>query len=231
MANDLTQQLRQLAQRQGVTMYVLMQAGFQLLLHGITGQWDILVGVTVNNRVRPELDRLIGCLVDAALLRSTLAGDLTFTQYPNQVRATVLDALAHQGYPSTLLAERLGIQENANRPPLVQAPLNYLHAEILGERAPSSAGDNALPLERCDISVPLVGNWEEDFILGILEEQDQLRGLIRYNTDLFEATTIAHMAEAFQTLLRAVVDHPEQPISVLLQVVSNPLAEFQRTAL
>jgi non-ribosomal peptide synthetase component F len=213
----LTQQLRQLAQRQGVTMYVLMQASFQLLLHGITGQSDILVGMTVNNRVRPEVDRLVGCLVDAALLRSTLAGDLAFTQYLNQVRATILDALAHQGYPSTLLAERLGIQENANRPPLVQVSLNYLHTEIFGERAPSSAGDNALPLERWDISVPLVGNWEEDFILGILEEPAQLRGLIRYNTDLFEAMTMAYMAEGFQMLLAAIVDNAEQSIATLLQ--------------
>lgn len=224
LARDLTQQLRQLAQRQGVTLYILMQAGFQLLLHGLSGQPDILVGMTINNRVRPEVDRLVGCLVDATPLRSILAGDLPFTQYLSQVRATVLDALAHQGYPSTLLAERLGIQENANRPPLVQVSLNYLHATMLDERvpdAPLTVSPGALTLERCEIPVPLAGNWKEDLILGILEEQDQLRGLIRYNTDLFEATTIAHMAEAFQMLLAAIVDNPEQSIATLLQAIVN----------
>ncbi|MFO1432619.1 MAG: condensation domain-containing protein [Candidatus Competibacteraceae bacterium] len=219
LTGELTRQLRQLVQRKGTTLYVVLQAALQLLLHGLSGQQDILVGGTVNNRVRPELDRLVGSLVDVVVLRSILPDEpaFTFTHYLSQVQRQVLEALAHQGYPSALIAERLGIQTDAGRPPLVQVSLNYLHAAILSApAAQKSEGSGVLTLERCELPIPLVGNWEEDLILGILEEPDRLHGLIRYNTDLFEASTIARLVESFRTLLQAIVDQPEQPISALL---------------
>jgi natural product biosynthesis luciferase-like monooxygenase protein len=59
------------------------------------------------------------------------------------------------------------------------------------------------------------GSAKFDIELNLEERPDELIGLFEYNTDLFEAATIARMSEHFLSLLRAAVAQPDQHISRL----------------
>ncbi|MEM7530543.1 MAG: amino acid adenylation domain-containing protein [Chloroflexota bacterium] len=227
----LTASIRAVAHQEEATVYLVMQAALQLLLHALSGQPDLVVGGTVNNRVRPELDRMVGSMADAVILRATLPSDtaMPFTAYLRQVRTTVVDAFAHQGYPSELLAERLGIEAEQGQPGLVQVSLNYVRGEdqtvaIEGETEGETGGEtqsqSTPQLLPAKLPIQAVGTWSEDVVIGIGDDGEKLHGYARYSTDIFEEETIMAMMRAYQRLLQAIAHQPARSIAELRQQVS-----------
>ena len=65
---------------------MVLLAAFKALLWRYTGQTDMVVGVPTAGRTRVELESLIGCLANALILRTDLAGDPSFRQLLARVR-------------------------------------------------------------------------------------------------------------------------------------------------
>jgi len=217
---ELTSKLREMAKDQGATLYMTLLAAFLVLLHRYTGEEDILVGSPVNNRSRAEFDSIVGFFVNMLSLRVNITDNPTFAAFLNQVRSTVLAALAHQDYPSPLLVERLQHKRDHRHLGLFQVSFNLLQlpqmTEVIGlsisTQAKAIADWGGLSLE------PFVIPQEEgqnDLVLNMVETTESLLGTFRYNTDLFDATTISQMVGNFQTLLEGIVAHPGQQISNL----------------
>ena len=100
--------LKALAQREGVTLFMLLLAAFQTLLHRYSGQADIRVGVPIANRNRVETERLIGFFVNTQVLKADIDGQMTFAQLLQQTRHRALEAQAHQDLPFEQLVEEIG---------------------------------------------------------------------------------------------------------------------------
>src|SRR6185503_16601080 len=107
LSTQLSQRLKSLSHRQGTTMFMLLLAAFQTLLYRYTNEEDIVVGTTVANRERSELDPLIGFFVNMLALRADCSGNPRFLQLLDQVRETTLKAYAHQGVPFEKLIQEL----------------------------------------------------------------------------------------------------------------------------
>jgi amino acid adenylation domain-containing protein len=60
------------------------------------------------------------------------------------------------------------------------------------------------------------GTAKFDLTLFLFEEGEALRGVIEYNTELFEAATITRLIGHFRTLLEGIVSHPDDAIATLL---------------
>jgi non-ribosomal peptide synthetase component F len=78
--------LNALCQRTGATLFMTLLAAFQVLLHRYSGQDDIVVGVPIAGRTRPELEKLIGFFVNTLVLRADCSGDPRFIDLLQQVR-------------------------------------------------------------------------------------------------------------------------------------------------
>ncbi len=96
LEQPLSEALGSLAQREGVTLFMLLLASFQALLHRYSGQADIRVGVPIANRNRVETERLIGFFVNTQVLKAEVDGQMSVSQLLQQVRQTALAAQAHQ---------------------------------------------------------------------------------------------------------------------------------------
>lgn len=108
---ELAARLRALARHGRATPFMLLLAGFQLLLHRRTGQDDLLIASVVANRGDRDTEGLIGCFTKKVPLRLRLPGDPTFLALLATVRDTLLSALTHQelGFEE-VLQETLGRQ-------------------------------------------------------------------------------------------------------------------------
>ncbi|MEN1585892.1 condensation domain-containing protein, partial [Pseudomonas aeruginosa] len=95
----LGRQLQALAQREGTTLFMLLLASFQALLHRYSGQDEIRVGVPVANRNRVETERLIGFFVNTQVLRADLDAQMPFLDLLQQTRVAALGAQSHQDLP------------------------------------------------------------------------------------------------------------------------------------
>src|SRR5689334_4843815 len=115
-----TDALRQLSRRQGMTLFMTLLAGWQILLWRYTGEADIVVGSPIANRPRRELETLIGFFVNTLALRTNVSGDMTVRETMQRVREVCLDAYAHQDVPFEMLVEELAPERNLSHTPLFQ---------------------------------------------------------------------------------------------------------------
>ena len=118
---ELTARLRRLCRREGATLFMALVAGVQALLRRYADQEDFVIGSPVANRVRPELEGLIGFFVNTLALRADLHGDPSFRQLLGRVRETTLGAYDHVEAPFDRVVEELNPERDASRSPLVQA--------------------------------------------------------------------------------------------------------------
>lgn len=93
----------------------------QIVLARYCRQDDVVVGTPTNGRHMPELQQIVGNLVNMLPIRTQVSPDVNFKQVLAAVRATYLGALEHEDLPFNKLVELLGIQRAPNRTPLFQA--------------------------------------------------------------------------------------------------------------
>ena len=117
---ELSESLKSLAQREGVTPFMLVLALFQVLLHRYSGQQDVSVGSPIAGRRLAELEGLIGFFVNTLVLRTRLDGDPSVRELLQRVRETTLGAYAHQDLPFEKLVEELHPERNLSHSPLFQ---------------------------------------------------------------------------------------------------------------
>ncbi|HKQ60129.1 MAG TPA: amino acid adenylation domain-containing protein [Candidatus Polarisedimenticolaceae bacterium] len=203
---ELTQALVDLARREGVTLFMLLLAAFDVLLQRISGQEDVVVGTPIANRTRSELEGLIGFFVNTLVLRVGLSGDPTFSELLRRVRDVALEAYAHQDLPFEQLVEALEPRRDLSRTPLFSV-LFDLHNEPLS--LPTLEG---LTVAGCPEHT---GTAKFDLALTWIEGADGLAGSIEYRTELFAGASIERMVRQLTTLLQAIAGDPERPISRL----------------
>jgi hypothetical protein len=84
--------LRELGRREGCTLSMTLLAALNALICEVTGEADILVGLPLAARSRPEVDGLIGCFRKRAILRTDLSGRPTVRELLHRVREVALRA-------------------------------------------------------------------------------------------------------------------------------------------
>jgi non-ribosomal peptide synthetase component F len=222
LSKSLTEALRTLAQREGVSLFMTLLAAFKILLHHDTGQDDIVVGTAFANRNRSEWEQLIGFFVNTLPLRTNLKGNPSFRELLRRVREVTLGAYAHQDVPLGTLVKELQSKRDLSRSPLFQVEFTLLTPD----HNPAVYGYGLGSTVRETLNLPglTVTPWDVesgvarfDLAVFIWDLPEGLGGAIEYSTDLFEPATIARMVERFETLLGWVVAEPDARLSGLVR--------------
>ena len=206
LSKELTQGLKALSRKEGVTLFMTLLAAFQTLLYRYTGQEDIVVGSPIANRNRTEIEGLIGFFVNTLVLRCNFSGNPTFKELLATVREVALGAYAHQDLPFENLVEELQPERSLSHSPLFQVM-------FVLQNAPNTA----LKFEGLSVSPVRVGanTAKFDLTLSMHEAVEGLRGSLEYNTDLFDDATMTRMLDHFEVLLQGIVANPAQRLSNL----------------
>jgi amino acid adenylation domain-containing protein len=209
----LTAQLKTVAKAEGVTLYTILLAAFEILLYRYSGQDEILVGSPTFGRSRPEFAKVVGDFVNMTTLRADFSSNPKFKDFLSQVRQSVLGALDHQDYPFARLIEQLGGQRDPSRSPLFQATFDLQRIQAFGELGVLfMPGENHSRVEFGKLMLePYTMPQQEgqfDLALQMAEVEDMLPAVIKYNNDLFEAATIERMEGHYRTLLESIVADP-----------------------
>jgi amino acid adenylation domain-containing protein len=206
LSKELTQGLKALSRKEGVTLYMTLLAAFQTLLYRYTGQEDIVVGSPIANRNRSEIEGLIGFFVNTLVLRSDLSGNPSFRELLGRVRKTVLEAYDHQDLPFEKLVEELQPERSLSHSPLFQVMFVLQNVPNTG-----------VEFEELSVSPVRVGaeTAKFDLTMSMHETPKGLSGSLQYNTDLFDDATLTRMLGHCRVLLEGLVANPEQRLSDL----------------
>ncbi|MFL6284239.1 MAG: amino acid adenylation domain-containing protein [Pyrinomonadaceae bacterium] len=206
LSAELSEELRGLARREGVTLYMLLLAAWQTLLTRYTGQEDVVVGSPVAGRTRAETEGLIGFFVNTLVLRTDLSGDPTFRELLGRVREVCLGAYAHQEVPFEKVVEELAPERSLSSNPLFQVMFAMQNAPKEELRL------GGLRLEQIETES---GTSAFDLMLAAQETDGVLGGALQYSTDLFDAETAERMLRHFKTLLEGVASDSGRRLSLL----------------
>ena len=223
LSKEVSEGLRALSRRQGVTLFMTLLAALDTLLYRYSGQEDILVGSITAGRNYPGTEKLLGFFLNTVVLRTDLTGDPTFCELLERVRKTTIDALSHDDVPLDQVMKELHPDRAAGRNPLFRVLLSL--EPVLPEIEP---GWNLTPI---DVET---GTSKFDLCMVLDDRSDGLSGRLIYSTDLFDAGTIARFVECWKTLLQAVVADPAAHISRIPILPESErhklLVEFNQTA-
>ncbi|MBG1265874.1 non-ribosomal peptide synthase/polyketide synthase, partial [Nostoc sp. WHI] len=206
LTSNLTVQLKTLSQQSGTTIFVTLLAAFVALLHRYSSQDDISIGSPFANRNRTEIEPLIGCFINTLVLRTQIKDNPPFRELITQVHSVVLDAQIHQDVPFEQVVEAIQPERSLGHNPLFQVMFVLENFSL-----------DTLELPGITLTPEMVEQDTAQFDLSLLiwETQKGLMGSWKYNSNLFDASTIARMAGHFQILLEGVVANPQQQISQL----------------
>ncbi len=205
-AGALADAVRSVAQREGVTPFMVLLAGFQAVLSRLSGQEDLAVGSPVANRKRIETEPMIGFFVNLLVLRGDLAGGPSFRELLRRVRTAALDAYAHQDVPFERLVEELSPPRDPSRTPLFQVSLALLNVP------PASLAMPGLTTELVDTDA---GVSRFDLTLLLRDTAEGFVGPLEYAVDLFDAATAERLLGHYETLLTLALANPDQRVSEL----------------
>ncbi|UUC47540.1 non-ribosomal peptide synthase/polyketide synthase [Pseudomonas citronellolis] len=205
----LEQALGQLAQAEGSTLFMLLLASFQALLHRYSGQADIRVGVPIANRNRLETEGLIGFFVNTQVLRAEVDPQTSFRSLLGQVRQAVVEAQGHQDLPFEQLVDALQPERSLGHAPLFQVLYNHQREHHSGARSVGPAG------LRIEDMVWEVRTAKFDLTLDTCETAQGLSAELTYACDLFDAASAERIGAHWVNLLQAMVAHPEARIGEL----------------
>jgi len=203
---ELTAGLKELSRRSGVTLFMTLLAGFEVLLWRLSGQQDICVGTAIANRTRRETEGVIGFFVNTLVLRLGLSGEMSSRELLGQVRDVCLGAYGHQDVPFERLVEELQPERSLSHSPLFQVAFGLDNAP---RRVLELPGLRISGVESADDVVRF------DLTLWMLEAGGELSGRWTYRTELFDAERVEQMSRQFERLLENMVANPEARIETL----------------
>ncbi|WP_313301522.1 non-ribosomal peptide synthetase [Pseudomonas sp.] len=199
----LADALKALAREQNASLFMVLLAGWQALLHRHTGQQDIRVGVPNANRPRQQTQGLVGFFINTQVLRAQLHGRMPFAQLLSQVRETTLDAQAHQDLPFEQLLEAL---PEAREQGLFQVMFNHQQRDLSALRRLPGLLAEELPWHSREAKFDLQLHSEED-------HQGRLRLSFDYAAELFDRATIERLAQQLLALLEQVSTQAQLPLA------------------
>ncbi|MGE6386949.1 non-ribosomal peptide synthase/polyketide synthase [Pseudomonas sp. NPDC078416] len=200
-----SQRLREFAKQQGVTPFMAILSAYQVLLHRLSGQNDLRMGVPIAGRSRLEVEGLIGFFVSTQVLRAEVSAEQTYLQVLEHAKARTLGAQAHQDLPFEQLVEALQPARSLSHNPLFQVAYDHQQRDF-----ESLSG---LPGLRADVLPLDDGSSQFDLALNTHEDADGgLGGSWTYATDLFEHGSIERLHGRFEQLFAELIEQPDAAI-------------------
>ncbi|HVX38494.1 MAG TPA: amino acid adenylation domain-containing protein, partial [Gemmatimonadaceae bacterium] len=198
--------LGRVARGAGSTLYGVLLAAYTALLHRLSGQTDLVVGVPVAGRPGGDFARTIGMFVATLPLRVRIDGGASFREHLAETARALFGAIDHAEYPFERLVEKLGRSRDPSRNPLFDTMFEF----------ETSAGDRQRVGE-LEVTALALDDASAMFDLDVevVHEAEQLRIAFKYRTRLFDRATVEAFVDAYVALLSAACDEAATPIDAL----------------
>lgn len=215
--------LKQASPQLGGTLFATLLSTFATLLHRITGQEDIVIGVPAAGQTRIGRDELVGHCLNFLPLRLKPKAETPFRTFATDVRERVLEAYDHQNHTFGSLLRKLKLPRDTSRVPLVSVIFNI--------------DKNGLDQIRFDgLAFDVETNPKQfvnfDLFFNLVQTDERLVVECEYNTDLHDRSTILGWLDAFEQLIEAVITDGStglRDLDLLSAADRQKLAEWNAT--
>ncbi|TQF10135.1 amino acid adenylation domain-containing protein, partial [Myxococcus llanfairpwllgwyngyllgogerychwyrndrobwllllantysiliogogogochensis] len=206
LPRELTESLHALCRAEGTTLFMVLLAGFEVVLSRYSGQDDFVIGTDIANRHHEETEGIIGFFINQFALRARLDGDPSFRELLGRVKDATLGAYAHQDLPFEELVKDVNPERSQGHNPLFQVKL------VLQNQPVTEVSVPGLTLRSAGVET---GTSRLDLTLALVETEGGMGCTCEYRTALFEAATMDRMVRHLGRVLQSAVDRPDARLSAL----------------
>ncbi|KAF9304520.1 hypothetical protein BG003_001684, partial [Podila horticola] len=203
---QLTNALRQLGQKHGVTLFMTILSAWSVVLSRLSGQDDIVIGTPSANRGRQEIEPLIGFFVNTLAMRVDLSGEPRTSELLDRVRCSALAAYANQDLPFEQVIEIVQPPRRMSHAPLFQVMFAWENNDEGGWDLPE------VQISPCDMDLDTA---KFDLTLALGESGEGIVGSLEYATSLFDRSTIERHIGYLQAMLQNMVSDNDQSITTV----------------
>ncbi|XXY54891.1 amino acid adenylation domain-containing protein [Sorangium sp. So ce269] len=222
LPRPVTEALQRGADRHGATLFMVLYAALNVVLHQQTGRSDLLVGTDVANRHIRETEDMVGFFVNQLVLRCRVDGALRFSELLAACKRTALEAYQHQDLPFDALVSALLPRRDADGAPFFQIKL------ILQNTPARDLELEAISVSEIELSPRDV---ENDLLIGVVAGDDGLRVTYDYRADVYPAACIELLASLYDATLRMVSEPEARTVAELVQALGLHQQARQQQAL
>jgi amino acid adenylation domain-containing protein len=209
--------LSRICGEENATLFLGFLTVFEILLSRYTNQQDILIGLPMWNRVRPEIENLIGHFVNNILFLNHIRPESNFRQLLNEIKSNFIEGFNNQEAPFEKIAEDLEIDHGGGGAPIYQVYFSYQDAR----NRPHKIGD--LAIEQIYL---FNSSAVTDLSFWLKESDVDMAGGIDYSAELFDERTIDQFFNHYLQLIDAVVKHPDASISGIPMLTEKESADL-----
>jgi amino acid adenylation domain-containing protein len=214
---EVLKAVRKAGAKQGSTLFATLLSGFSLLIHRLSQQEDVVIGIPVAGQAQLENGgTLVGHGVNFLPIRSHLQPEQSFAQFLKQTRKTLLDAQDHQDYTYGTLLHKLKIPSDPSRLQLVEVQFNV-------EQVGAGLKFDGLTV---DLSANPKTHVNMDLFFNFIDRGTELWLDCDYNTGLFDASTIDRWFGHLSAILEGFVANAEQPAGHVSLLTSEQLQQI-----
>jgi non-ribosomal peptide synthetase component F/NRPS condensation-like uncharacterized protein len=198
--------LGSLARQRRTTPFAVFCTAVVALLHHLTGQDDVVVGVPTENRGRRGAELLIGCFLNVLPVRVDCSKDPSFAELLDRVRAELLQAYEHQALPFAEIVDAVRPERLPGTHPVYQVTCELQLADWV-----------PVDLPGCHTSYELIshGTARYDMSFHSLMREDGVSVMLEINTDLWDRETGLARIDQVLALLAQAAKCPDVPLSAL----------------
>ncbi|MEO1625385.1 MAG: amino acid adenylation domain-containing protein [Bacteroidota bacterium] len=228
LSEEMISQLKEVAAKEGTTLFILLYTAFQTLLHRLSRQEEFVLGLVASGQAVAGFDQLVAHAVNLLPVRTSIHPDASFQEHLKAMRPQILDAFEHQRYSLGALVRQLKLPRDPGRQPMISVLFNM----------DSPTGDFQMGHLRTELS-PIVRKYETfDSFINVKPLSEGACFEWIYNTDLFDSLSIQRRLAEFHCLLQSIIADPSQSVSrlnilpdteqQLLQSWQYPRADYPR---
>lgn len=215
IAPDRQNALIDLGRSEGGTPFMSALAALAVLLHRVTAETDLPIGMPAVFRDDPGVANQIGNFQNTLVVRPQIHGEESFRQVLAAIVSQCRAAYAHQDLPFEQLVAELAPSRIAGRTPYIDV--------LLIEQRDLVGSINSGPL---DIGQVVLHNDTSQFplTLSVSPRADRLDLLALYRADLFDEATVTSLLDLYDRVVGAVVREPDRPVADLdlMPIDGNP---------
>ncbi|MCP3774856.1 amino acid adenylation domain-containing protein [Paenibacillus sp. MZ04-78.2] len=201
---DLIRSLKQVAQKTGATLYMVLLAAYKVLLHRYTGQNDIVVGTPVSGRNHASTEQIIGAFIQTVGIRTKPVGRTSFLDFLEQVKQQTLGAFEHQDYPFDWLVDKINKRRGTTGHSLFSTMFVFQNIEFHTNRR----SDCTFTVKERNAGVSLY-----ELMLTAEDDGEQLELHFDFQPKAFEEETIEQLFRHYLRILQTIGKEPGLPLA------------------
>ncbi len=217
-----TREIHRLMRETGTTLFMVISAFYNTLLHKYTRQEDIIIGLPIAGRGHKDLENIIGLSMETLAIRNFPAAEKPFDKFLEEVRQNALDAFENQLYPFRELVKRVVNENDLSRNPLFDAML--IVQNIPGNLEEIAVADLRLTPYQDTAPAPVF----VDICLEVEEKENKIFFNLKYCVELFKRETMEQFIAVFREIASSAANDPKIKLKDIK--ISHNLIQAESTA-